>query len=77
MWVFGMADCTSNPAMEFMQIVDRRNAEIIQIAAYNRVENIDGLMHHTVNHMLHFVDPVTGVHAQNIIESYWNKSNSV
>ena len=40
--------------------------------AYNRVGNIVGLEHHTVNHTLHFVDPVTGVHIQNI-ESYWNR----
>ena len=88
-WVFGMADCTSNPALGFMQIVDRRNAETLlpiiqrhilpgsivysdQWAAYNRVGNIAGLEHHTVNHTLHFVDPVTGVHTQNI-ESYWNR----
>ena len=43
-----------------------------QWAAYNRVGNIVGLEHHTVNHTLHFVDPVTGVHTQNI-ESYWNR----
>ena len=43
-----------------------------QWAAYNRVGNIAGLEHHTVNHTLHFVDPVTGVHTQNI-ESYWNR----
>ena len=82
MRVFGMADCTSNPALGFMQIVDRRNAETLlpiiqrhilhtqrysdQWAAYNRVGNIDGLMRHTVNHTLHLVDPVTGVHTQNI-----------
>ena len=89
MWVFGMADCTSNPALRFVQIVDRRDAETLlpiiqrhilpgsvvysdQWAAYNRVGNIDSLMHHTANHRLHFVDPVTGVHTQNI-ESYWNR----
>ena len=43
-----------------------------QWAAYNRVGDIHGLEHQTVNHTPHFVDPVTGVHTQNI-ESYWNR----
>ena len=88
-WVFGMADCTSNPTVGFMQIVDRRNAETLlpiiqrhilpgsivysdQWAAYNRVGNIAGLEHHTVNHTLHFVDPVTGVHTH-LDEFMWRE----
>jgi hypothetical protein len=31
-----------------------------------------GINHLTVNHSLHFVDPITGIHTQNI-ESYWSK----
>ena len=88
-WVFGMVDCTASPAVGFMQIVERRNAETLlpiiqrhvrlgtlvysdQWAAYNNVGNIPGLQHQTVNHSLFFVDPITGVHTQNI-ESYWNR----
>ena len=40
--------------------------------SYNRVGNIPGLDHLTVNYFLFFVDPVTGVHTQTI-ESYWNR----
>ena len=38
--------------------------------AYNELTRSTGLGHDTVNHTLHFVDPVTGVHTQNI-ESCW------
>ena len=42
-------------------------------AAYNQVQNIPNVTAHaTVNHSLHFVDPQTDVHTQNI-SSCWNR----
>jgi len=44
-----------------------------QWAAYNSMAALPAVAgHQTVNHSLHFKDPVTGVHI-NTIESYWNR----
>ena len=45
--------------------------------AYFNIQHRLGLHHQVVNHSLNFVDPLTGVHTQNI-ESYWgSKKNHI
>lgn len=90
-WVFGIADSSTTPARYFVQLVENisspvllpiiisvcRNGSIIwsdEWRAYNMLTNL-GFEHHTVNHSLNFVNPISGVHTQNI-ESLWNKLKS-
>ena len=89
MWVFGIVDTSFVPARGFMTVVPNRSAAtlkpIIQHVvrpgtiihsdewrSYNNLKVL-GFEHHTVNHSVNFVEPVTGVHTQNI-ESYWAKN---
>ena len=83
--MFGMADTSSDPALGYMEIVNRRDEAtllpIIQAhtlpgttihsdewAAYRRVQQLGNVhTHAAVNHLLHFVDPSTGVHTQNLL----------
>ena len=42
-------------------------------AAYSTISSAE-YTHSSVNHFLHFIDPITGTHTQrNIIESYWSR----
>ena len=83
-WVFGGVDLTTKEF--FMELVPQRDAVMLipiiqhtiqadtriwsdEWGAYNNLNQL-GYIHQTVNHSRHFVDPVTGVHTNNI-ESRW------
>ena len=88
LWVFGIADTSYTPAKIYLDCVPDRTALTLlpiisrvcradtiihsdEWAAYNNVGQLY-FEHGTVKHKLHFVNPETGVHTQNV-ESYWAK----
>jgi transposase-like protein len=86
-WVFGIVERGTNASKCCIIVVDKRDEETLLgeikkfIApgtiiysdcwkAYSRLSE-HGYTHQSVNHSLHFKDPVTGVHT-NSIEGLWN-----
>ena len=51
-------------------ILPRTTIQSDEWAAYGALRNDPNYIHHTVNHSVHFVDPTTSTHTQNI-ENIW------
>ena len=87
-WVFGgvermtgecfLVEVAQRDAATLLPLIARfiRPGSIVysdEWAAYNRINATTGMHHETVNHSLHFVDPVTGAHTQGV-ESMWSSA---
>ncbi|KAG0423173.1 hypothetical protein DMUE_6167, partial [Dictyocoela muelleri] len=87
-WVFGIVDISGNPKRYYIELVPNRSARYLlpiirrvirpgsiiwsdEWAAYNSIDSNE-YSHLTVNHSINFINPLNGVHTQNI-ESLWNK----
>lgn len=85
-WVFGIVDTSTTPSKSFVTVVKNRRAKTLlsiieKVCLPGTIIHTDsapvyarlsayGFTHRTVCHKLHFVDPITGAHTQNI-ESLW------
>lgn len=86
MWVFGLVERTMERRIFLIQVNDRKKQTLNQILkdyvhpesiilsdcwkAYTDL-NLMFSKHSTVNHSLHFKDPITGIHT-NTIEGNWS-----